>query len=226
MANGRCEANLIASFCSDAFSDFHHNRYYYYYFDNNTLPIIKPFRSAPMRGEAFSDEFLRQNYGDVWFIISQQVAGQLLVSIVLIVAVTVCDARIRTLPSFVPFNTCTIRSSAIHSRVTNLREIYMCRRRNKAINSSRWSASSLDQFIYNQQLDVVVVQCNQHHREKRHRSSTLFSTIHDTIAYSNTYLLNVVDPNFTVGIVRIVINKKILAESIIFAYLISLDLYS
>lgn len=225
MANGRFEANLIASFRSDASPDFHLYRYYYY-FDNNTLPIIKPFRSAPMRSEAFSDEFLRQNYGNVWFIISQQVAGQLLITIVLIVAVTVCEARIRTLPSFVPLKSCTIRSGAIHSIVTNLKEISMCSRRNKAINNSRWSALFLDQFIYNQQLDVVVVQCNQHHREKRRRSSTVFSTLHDTVAYSYTYLLDVVDSNFTVGIVRIVSNKKILAECIIFAYLISLDLYS
>lgn len=183
-------------------------------------------RSAPSRSKVFCDDFLHRYSGDVWFSTSQQVSGQLLVAIIIIVAVTVCETRTRFSPSTVPFNIYNFRSDAIRSKVAISKEIARNRTRRQAIYSSRWSAFSLDHILYNQQLDVVVVQCNQHHREKRHRGSALFSTLYKPIANNNTYLLNVVDYNFIVGIIRIINHKKILVESIIFAYLISLDLYS
>lgn len=188
-----------------------------------------------LRSEAFLDDlFSRYCGGDVLRFVAQDdrpVAGQLLVTAFIIVAVTVCDLRTRTtLSSFVPFSICDIK-------VKRMKEIFVKRYEEilQAIynNSRWWSAFSLDEFIYNQQqqqqqqqLDVVFVQCNQHHRESHHRGSTHFITFYKTIAFDSNQLLNVVDFHFTVGNIRIVQNKKILVESIIFAYLISLDLYS
>lgn len=169
---------------------------------------------------------------------------------VIIVAVTVCDLRTRILPIFPSSsfnginNTRPRRSSVNNSRKQmNMRAIRNEDRKAntrqaiiyKINNHSRWTAlNSLGQFLYNQQKlnhVVVVVQCNQHHREMRHRGRTLFSIIplvYKIIANNSyTYLLSVVDSKqHTVGIPRIVHSKKILVECFIFAYLISLDLYS
>lgn len=186
-----------------------------------------------LRSEAFLDDlFSRYCGGDVLRFVAQDdrpVAGQLLVTVFIIVAVTVCDLRTRTLSSFVPFSICDIK-------VKRMKEIFVKKYEEilQAIynNSRWWSAFSLDELIYNQQqqqqqqLDVVFVQCNQHHRESHHRGSTHFITFYKTIAFDSNQLLSVVDFHFTVGDIRIVQNKKILVESIIFAYLISLDLYS
>lgn len=230
MANERQAASTVASFRSDAFLDFHIYRYYCC-FDNNTLSIITRLRSAPrLRSEAFLDDFFSRYCGDdVRFVADDQpVTVQLLVTAVIIVAVTVCDMRTRTLSSFVPFSICDIK-------VERMKEISLKKYKEiiQAIyNSSRWwSAFSLDQLICNQQqqqqqLDVVYGQCNQHHRENHHRGSTHFNTFYKTIAFDGNQLLSVVDFHFTVGNIRFVQNKKILVESIIFAYLISLDLYS
>lgn len=229
MANERQAASTVASFRSDAFLDFHIYRYYCC-FDNNTLSIITRLRSAlRLRSEAFLDDFpSRYCDDDVRFVADNPpVTGQLLVTVVIIVvAVTVCDLRTRTLSSFVPFSICDIK-------VKRMKEISVkkCKEIIQAIynNSRWWSAFSLDQLIYNQQqqqLDVVFVQCNQHHRESHHRGSTHFNTFYKTIAFDSNQLLSVVDFHFNVGNIRIVQNKKILVESIIFAYLISLDSYS
>lgn len=229
MANERQAASTVASFRSDAFLDFHIYRYYCC-FDNNTLSIITRLRSAlRLRSEAFLDDFpSRYCDDDVRFVADNPpVTGQLLVTVVIIVAVTVCDLRTRTLSSFVPFSIiCDIK-------VKRMKEISVkkCKEIIQAIynNSRWWSAFSLDQLIYNQQqqqLDVVFVQCNQHHRESHHRGSTHFNTFYKTIAFDSNQLLSVVDFHFNVGNIQIVQNKKILVESIIFAYLISLDLYS
>lgn len=228
MANERQAASTVASFRSDAFLDFHIYRYYCC-FDNNTLSIITRLRSAPrLRGEAFLDDFFsRYCSDDVRFVADDQpVTVQLLVTVVIIIAVTGCDMRARTLSSFVPFSICDIKVERMKEISVKLyKEIIQA-----IYNSSRWwSAFSLDQLIYNQQqqqLDVVYVQCNQHHRESHHRGSTHFNTFYKTIAFDSKQLLSVVDFQFTVGNIRIVQNKKILVESIIFAYLISLDLYS
>lgn len=219
MANERSTATTVGSSRSDAVSDFHCYRCYYY-FDNNTLSIITRLHSASVRGEAFIDDFLHRYCGDAWFTISQQVAGQFLVAIVLIVAVTVCDARTRALPSFVTFNTFNILGSdSVCNKVTNFKERSMDSKHRQAICNLRWSAISQDQFLF--------YQCNLHHREKRHRSSIHFSTLSKSIAKNNIYLLNViVGFHSPVDSKMIVNHKKILVESIIFAYLISLDLYS
>lgn len=191
-----------------------------------------------LRSEAFLDDlFSRYCGGDVLRFVAQDdrsVTGQLLVTAFIIVAVTVCDLRTRTLPSFVPFSICDIK-------VKRMKEIFVKKYEEilQAIynNSRWWSAFSLYELIYNQQqqhqhqqqqqqLDVVFVQCNQHHRESHHRGSTHFITFYKTIAFDSNQLLSVVDFHFTVGNIRIVQSKKILVESIIFAYLISLDLYS
>lgn len=243
MANERRAA--AASFRSDAVPDFRLRRYYDYV-DNNTLPIIvvvvdERFRSASWWREALSDDFFRRVCGDVWLAILRRshptnVAGQqLIVACVIIVAVTVCDLRTRILPLF-PTST-TFNGNYNNYNNNNPRAIRSDRGANtrQAIiyNPSRWDAAqSLGQFLYNQQkLDhVVVVQCNQHHREMRHRGSTLILLVYKIITMANsnshTYLLSVVDSKLTAGIARIVHSKKILTECFIFAYLISLDLYS
>lgn len=162
------------------------------------------------------------------------VAGQLLVTITIIVAVTVFDMRSQSLLAFVPINISNIFSVANHGEQNAKKEITVKKYKElQAIysNSRWWNMFSLDQFIYNQQqhkqLDVVVVQCNQHHREIHHQVSTRFKILYKTIAIEGNQLINVVDFNFinncNTPIVQI---KKILVESIIFAYLISLDLYS
>lgn len=254
MAN---ERRACASFRSDAFPDFRFCRYYDYV-DNNTLPIIeRSFRSASSPSfwrEALSDdddEFLRR-VCDIWFAILRR-SQQLIVVSVIIVAVTVCDLRTRILPifpsssSFNGINNTRSRRSSINSssskQMNMMRAIRSEDRRAttrqaiiyKSNKHSRWTAlNSLGQFLYNQQKlnhVVVVVQCNQHHREMRHRGRTLFSIIplvYKLIANNSyTYLLSVVDSKqHTVGIARIVHSKKILVECFIFAYLISLDLYS
>lgn len=183
--------------------------------------------SAPMGSNIFNDDFSCE---DTMFVstTSQQLFGQLLVAIIIIVAVTVCEKRTRYLPSIVSFQVYNIRGHAIRIHVATLRKISVSSR-SKAINiSHRWGAFSHDYILYNQQqLGVVDVQCKQHHREiQRHRNSTYFKTLYKTFTKSNSYLINVVDYTFIVGIVRIINNKKVLVESIIFAYLISLDLYS
>lgn len=251
MAN---ERRAYASFRSDAFPDFRFCRYYDYV-DNNTLPIIeRSFCSAstpPFWREALSDddEFLRR-VCDIWFAFLRR-SQQLIVVSVIIVAVTVCDLRTRILPifpssSFNGINNTRPRRSSINSsskQMNTMRAIHIKDRGAttrqaiiyKTNNRSRWTAlNSLGQFLYNQQKlnhVVVVVQCNQHHREMRHRGRTLFSIIplvYKIIANNSyTYLLSVVDSKqHTVGIARIVHSKKILVECFIFAYLISLDLYS
>lgn len=232
MANERQAATSVASFRSDAFLDFHIYRYYCC-FDNNTLSIIRHLRSASrLRSAAFLDDFFSRYCGDdVRFISDYQpvTTVQLLVTAVIIIAVTVCDLRTRTLSSFVPFSIYDIKKEKMKEiSVKKFKEILQA-----IYNNSRWwSAFSLDQLIYNQQkqqqqqLDVVFVQCNQHHRESHHRGSTHFNTFYKTIAFDSNQLLSVVDFHFTVANIRIVQNKKILIESIIFAYLISLDLYS
>lgn len=250
------ERRACASFRSDAFPDFRFCRYYDYV-DNNTLPIIeRSFRSASSPSfwrEAFSDddEFLRR-VCDIWFAILRR-SQQLIVVSIIIVAVTVCDLRTRILPiypssssSFNGINNTRPRRSSINnsSKQMNMMRAIRIRDRGaktrqaiiyKINNHCRWNAlNSLGQFLYNQQKlnhVVVVVQCNQHHREMRHRGRTLFSIIplvYKIIANNSyTYLLSVVDPKqHTVGIARIVQSKKILVECFIFAYLISLDLYS
>lgn len=187
---------------------------------------------------------------DIWFAILRR-SQQLIVVSVITVAVTVCDLRTRILPifpssSFNGINNTRPRRSSISSskqmnmyvrairsedRGANTRQAIIY----KTYNHSRWTAlNSLGQFLYNQQKlnhVVVVVQCNQHHREMCHRGRTLFSIIplvYKIIASNSyTYLLSVVDSKqHTVGIARIVHSKKILVECFIFAYLISLDLYS
>lgn len=251
MAN---ERRACASFRSDAFPDFRFCRYYDYV-DNNTLPIIeRSFRSAsspPFWREALSDddEFLRR-VCDIWFAILRR-SQQLIVVSVIIVAVTVCDLRTRILPifpssSFNGINNSRPRRSSINRSSKQMNTMRAIRNEDQGAktrqaiiyniyNHSRWTALiSLGQFFYNlQKLNhvVVVVQCNQHHREMRHRGRTLFSIIplvYKIIANNSyTYLLSVVDSKqHTVGIARIVHSKKILVECFIFAYLISLDLYS
>lgn len=198
-----------------------------------------------MRSSAFLDDFLLSRCcgDDVgWFVADdhhQSVAGQLLVTIAIIAAVTVSaivDVHItQSLSTFVPFNISNIFSAANRGKQNNgMKEISVKKYKElQAIysNSRWWSTFSLDQFIYNQQqhkqLDVVVVQCNQHHRESHHQGSTHFKALYRTIAIDSNQLLNVVDFNFTnIRNARIAQTKKILVESIIFAYLISLDLYS
>lgn len=196
-----------------------------------------------VRSSAFLDDFLLSRCcgDDVgWFVADdhhQSVAGQLLVTIAIIAAVTVSAIvdvhKTQSLSTFVPFNISNILSAASRGKQNNgMREISVKKYKElQAIYSRWWSTFSLDQFIYNQQqhkqLDVVVVQCNQHHRESHHRGSTHFKTLYRTIAIESNQLLNVVDFNFTnIRNARIAQTKKILVESIIFAYLISLDLYS
>lgn len=248
MAN---ERRACASFRSDAFPDFRFCRYYDYV-NNNTLPIIeRSFRSAsspPFWREALSDDEFLRRVCDIWFAILRR-SQQLIVVSVIIVAVTVCDLRTRILPFFPSSlnginNTRPRRSSINSSKQMNMMRAIRIEDRGantrqaiiyKTYNRSRWTALiSLGQFLYNQQKlnhVVVVVQCNQHHREMRHRGRTLFSIIplvYKIIANNSyTYLLSVVDSKqHTVGIARIVHSKKILVECFIFAYLISLDLYS
>lgn len=192
-----------------------------------------PWREASLSDD--DDEFLRRVCVGHPFIASQQ----LIVVSVIIVAVTVCDLRTRILPIFPSssfngkrYNTRPRRSSIrAEDRGAKPRQAIIY----KPNNPSRWTAVySLGQFRYNQpKLNhvVVVVQCNQHHREMRHRGRTLFSIIplvYNLIANNSyTYLLSVVDSQQrTAGIARIVHSKKILVECFIFAYLISLDLYS
>lgn len=236
MANERqaTASTAVASFRSDAFPDFHLYRYYCC-FDNNTLSIIERLRSAPrLRSAAFLDDFFSRYCGDdVRVVVDDQSVTivQLLVTAAIIIAVTVCDMRTRTLSSFVPFSIYDIKVEKMKEiSVKKYKEIIQA-----IYNNSRWwSAFSLDQLLYNQQIeqqqqqqvDVVFVQCNQHHRESHHRGSTHFNTFYKTIAFDNNQLLSVVDFHFTVDTIRIVQNKKILIESIIFAYLISLNLYS
>lgn len=200
-----------------------------------------------VRSSAFLDDFLLSRCcgDDVgWFAADdhhyQSVAGQLLVTIAIIAAVTVSAIvdvhNTQSLSTFVPFNISNIFSAASRGKQNNgMREISVKKKYKElqAIysNSRWWSTFSLDQFIYNQQqhkqLDVAVVQCNQHHRESHHQGSTHFKTLYRTIAIDSNQLLNVVDFNFTIiRNARIAQTKKILVESIIFAYLISLDLYS
>lgn len=201
-----------------------------------------------VRCSAFLDDFLLSRCcgDDVdWFAADdhhhQSVAGQLLVTIAIIAAVTVSAIvdvhNTQSLSTFVPFNISNIFSAASRGKQNNgMREISVKKKYKElqAIysNSRWWSTFSLDQFIYNQQqqhkqLDVVVVQCNQHHRESHHQGSTHFKTLYRTIAIDINQLLNVVDFNFNnIRNARIAQTKKILVESIIFAYLISLDLYS
>lgn len=248
MAN---ERRACASFRSDAFPDFRFCRYYDYV-DNNTLPIIeRSLRSSASPPPVVSwheapppsDEFLRRVCGGGGhpFIAGQQ----LIVVSVIIVAVTVCDLRTRFLPIFPTTTTTTTSSFNGNNTGPPRRSSIRAEDRGtakprqaiiyKANQHSRWTALySLGQFLYSQQKlnhVVVVVQCNQHHREMRHRGRTLISVIplvYKIIAnHSYTYLLSVVDSKQrTVGIARIVHSKKILAECFIFAYLISLDLYS
>lgn len=188
-----------------------------------------------------SDEFLRRVCGGGGghpFIAAQQ----LIVVSVIIVAVTVCDLRTRILPIF-PTTTTTQTTSSFNGpprRSSTRAEDRGAAKPRQAIiyktnQRSRWTAVySLGQFLYSQQRlnhVVVVVQCNQHHREMRHRGRTLLSIIplvYKIIANNSyTYLLSVVDSKqHPVGIARIVHSKKILVECFIFAYLISLDLYS
>lgn len=192
-------------------------------------------RSAPReRSEAFPDDFFSRYCGDDvrFFADNLPVAGQLLVTVIIIVAVTVYGVRTtRTQSSFVPFSFSNIKVERVkESSVKKFKELMQA-----IYNNSRWwSVVSLEPSTYNQpkqqqqqeQLDVVIVQCNQHHRESHHQGSTRFNTFYKTIAFDSNQLLSVVDFHFTVGNIRIVQNKKILVESIIFAYLISLDLYS
>lgn len=208
------------------------------------------FSSAPSWSEALGDDYLCRSHRRSRHL-SPFTAGtwQLIVAVgVSIAAVTVCDLRTRVLSFFLPsFN---IRRVDIATRrEMNAAVLVGCRKRRKQAviyssnNNNRWSASSLGQSFYNnnnynqQELNVVVVvQCNnQHHREMRHHGSTSFSTIHSygrlIVAAAvrnsyNTYLLSAVDYHFIVDVIRMFHNKKILAESFIFAYLISLDLYS
>lgn len=246
MAN---ERRACASFRSDAFPDFRFCRYYDYV-DNNTLPIIERSLRSPTSPPPVSwheaappsDEFLRRvcGGGGQPFIAGQQ----LIVVSVIIVAVTVCDLRTRILPIF---QTTTTATSSFNGNTTRPPRRGSIRAEDcgaakprqaiiyKTNQHSRWTAVySLGQFRYSQQKlnhVVVVVQCNQHHRELRHRGRTLFSIIplvYKIIANNSyTYLLSVVDSRqHTVGIARIVHSKKILVECFIFAYLISLDLYS
>lgn len=199
-----------------------------------------------VRSSAFLDDFLLSRCcgDDVGWLVAddyhQSVAGQLLVTIAIIAAVTVSAIidvhNTQSLSTFVPFNISNIFSAASRGKQNNgMREISVKKKYKElqAIysNSRWWSTFSLDQFIYNQQqhkqLDVVVVQCNQHHRESHHQGSTHFKTLYRTIAIDSNQLLNVVDFNFTnIRNARIAQTKKILVENIIFAYLISLDLYS
>lgn len=160
---------------------------------------------------------------------------------VIIVAVTVCDLRTRILP-ILPSSSFNGKRNNTRPRRSSIRAEDRGAKPRQAIiyksnNHCRWTAAySLGQFLYSQQKlnhVVVVVQCNQHHREMRHRGRTLFSIIplvYKLFANNNnsyTYLLSVVDSNqHTAGIARIVHSKKILVECFIFAYLISLDLYS
>lgn len=194
------------------------------------------------------DEFLRR-VCDIWFAILRR-SQQLAVVSVIILAVTVCDLRTRILPIYHPpsssfngINNTRPRRSSI-SKSKQMKTMRAIRSEDRGAttrqaiiynNRSRWTAlNSLGQFLHNQQMlnhVVVVVQCNQHHRERRHRGRTLFNIIplvYKIIAnISYTYLLSVVDSKqHTVGIARIVHSKKILVECFIFAYLISLDLYS
>lgn len=253
MANERQRA--CASFRSDAFPDFRFCRYYDYV-DNNTVPILeRSFRSASLPTfwrEALSDddEFLRR-VCDIWFAILRR-SQQLAVVSVIIVAVTVCDLRTRILPIYHPsssssfngINNTRPRRSSISNNSKQMKTMRAIRSEDRGAttrqaiiynNRSGWTAlNSLGQFLHNQQMlnhVVVVVQCNQHHRERRHRGRTLFSIIplvYKIIANNSyIYLLSVVDSKqHTVGIARIVHSKKILVECFIFAYLISLDLYS
>lgn len=238
MANERQAAISVASFRSDAFLDFHIYRYYCY-FDNNRLSIITHLRSTLcLQSEAFIDDFFSRCCGDdVRFVADDLPASiQLLVTVVFIVTVSVCYLRTQTLSFSVLFSICDIK-------MERAKEISLKKYKKiiQAIynNSGWWSAFSLEKLIYNQQhkqqqqqhqqqqLDVVLVQCkNQHHRESHHRSSTHFNNFYKTFAFDSNQLLSVVESHFTVGNTRIMHSKKILVENIIFAYLISLDLYS
>lgn len=138
-------------------------------------------------------------------------------------------------PAFVPINFSNIFSVAYYDTQNARKEKSKKKYRDiQAIysNSRWWSVFSLDKFIYNQQqhkqlVDVVVVQCNQHHREIHHPGSTLFKILYKTIAIDGNQLFNVVDFNFINSCIILIMQiKKILVESIIFAYLISLNLYS
>lgn len=232
MANERHAANMVASFRSDAFLDFHIYVCYYCCFDNNKIPIITRLRSVSrLRSDASSDDFSSRycSSDDRRFLVDDKpVAGLLLVAVFFIAVMIVRKKRTRTLSSIVRFSICNIK-------VERMKEISVHRNKDKIqaiYNNNRWwNAFSLDQLIYNQQqqqeqLDVVFVQCNQHHRESHHRDSTRIENFYKTIAFDNNQLLSVVDFHFNVGNIRFVQNKKILVENIIFAYLISLDLYS
>lgn len=234
MANERQAAITVASFRSDAFLDFHIYRYYCC-FDNNTLSIITHLRSTLcLQSEAFIDDFFSRCCGDDARFVADDLPASvlLLVTVVFIVTVSVCDLHTRTLSSSVLFSICDIK-------VERVKEISLKKYKEKIqaiYNNSRWwSAFSLEKLLYNQQhkkqqqqqLDVVFVQCNnQHHRESHHRGSTHFNYFYKTFAFDSNQLHSVVDFHFTVGNIRIMHSKKILVENIIFAYLISLDLYS
>lgn len=192
------------------------------------------FRFAlPLWSNAFSDDLSGPRSGNFWFYNNQTAVtgGQILLAITIIVAVTVCDSCTSLLsPSLISSNIYyTISSDSIRRWNAVLKKDSIKNRRQiiiGVIGDYRWSTLSLELFIYNQQVkDVVVIQYNQHHREKHRRSSTLFSTLYIKMANNNgiSYPLNVVEFNF---IVRIAISKMVLVDNIIFSYLISLDLYS
>lgn len=194
------------------------------------------FRFAlPLWSKAFSDDSSGPHSGDFWFYNNQTAVtgGQILLAITIIVAVTVCDSCASHLsPSLISFNiyNTKISSDTIRKRNTVLKKDSIKNNRRQTIigviGDYRWSTLSLELFNYNQQVkDVVVIQYNQHHREKHRRSSTLLSTLYIKMANNNgiSYPLNVVEFNF---IVRIAISKMVLVDNIIFSYLISLDLYS
>lgn len=147
-----------------------------------------------------------------------------------------CDAlRSQSQSAFVPINFSNILSVAYYDKQNAWKENSKKKYKHlQAIysNSRWWSMFSLDQFIYNQQqhkqlVDLVVVRCNQHHREIHHPDSTYFKILYNTIAIEGNQLINVVDFTFINSCNTLIVQiKKILVDSIIFAYLISLNLYS
>lgn len=190
-----------------------------------------------MQSNAFPDDFFSRCCSDnSRFGIDLTITVQLLVSIIAIIAaVTVCDVlHFQYRSSFVPFNISNILSVANRDKQNGTKEISVEKFKElQAISSNRrwWSTFSLDQFSYRQQQhkqqDVVIVQCNQHHRENHHQGIKQFKILYKTIANENNQLLNVVDYSFTnILNIRIAQTKKVLVENIIFVFLISLDMYS